>query len=59
MILNYIIAATLFFGFGWGTYLLGKKAGESKFKDLDKNDDGIPDFLQKGGRPKGSKNKKK
>ena len=35
----------------------GALPDEGKFAD--KNDDGIPDVFQKGGRPKGSKNKKK
>ena len=40
-------------------FLIGKKNGAKGKFFQDKNNDNIPDYLQKGGRPKGSKNKKK
>ena len=43
-------------GFAGGYYFNSTTKNE---KFADKNKDGIPDSFQKGGRPKGSKNKKK
>ena len=59
MILDYIVALIALAIFAYAGWLIGKRAGLSKWEGIDKNKDDIPDFLQKGGRPKGSKNKKK
>ena len=55
-----VALVTLAFLFYVGWFIVKSKGAlpdEGKFAD--KNDDGIPDAFQKGGRPKGSKNKPK
>ena len=50
----FVIGAVIGFA---GGYFFNSTTKNEKFQD--KNKDGIPDAFQKGGRPKGSKNKTK
>ena len=59
MILDYLVAVFALALFAYVGFLIGKRNGAKGKYFEDKNGDDIPDFLQKGGRPKGSKNKKK